>query len=36
MREGKVKGELIDKDIHQDKIMEAIAKGSESEGRVHE
>lgn len=36
MREGKVKGELIDKDIHQDKIMEAIAKGSESEGMVHE
>lgn len=36
MREGKVKGELIDKDIHQDKIMEAIAKGSESEGKVHE
>ncbi|MCI8661028.1 MAG: sugar ABC transporter ATP-binding protein [Lachnospiraceae bacterium] len=36
MREGKVKGELIDKDIHQDKIMEAIAKGSESEGMIHE
>ena len=36
MREGKVKGELIDKDIHQDKIMEAIAKGSESEGKAHE
>ena len=36
MREGKVKGELTDKEIHQDKIMEAIAKGSESEGSVHE
>ncbi len=36
MREGKVAGELVDKDIHQDKIMEAIAKGSESEGKVHE
>ncbi len=36
MREGKVAGELVDQDIHQDKIMEAIAKGSESEGRVHE
>lgn len=36
MREGKVRGELIDQDIHQDKIMEAIAKGSESEGSVHE
>ena len=36
MREGKVKGELIDKDLHQDKIMEAIAKGSESEGKAHE
>lgn len=36
MREGKVKGELTDKDIHQDKIMEAIAKGSESEGKAHE
>ncbi len=36
MREGKVAGKLVDQDIHQDKIMEAIAKGSESEGRVHE
>lgn len=36
MREGKVAGELVDQDIHQDKIMEAIAKGSESEGRIHE
>ena len=36
MREGKVTRELVDKEIHQDKIMEAIAKGSESEGRVHE
>ena len=36
MREGKVTRELVDKEIHQDKIMEAIAKGSESEGRLHE
>ena len=36
MREGKVTRELVDKEIHQAKIMEAIAKGSESEGRVHE
>ena len=36
MRERKVTRELVDKEIHQDKIMEAIAKGSESEGRVHE
>lgn len=35
MRDGKAAGELIDKDIDQDKIMETIAKGSESEGRVH-
>lgn len=31
MRDGKVSGEVIDKDINQDKIMELIAKGSESE-----
>ena len=36
MREGKVTRELVDKEIHQDKIMEAIAKGSESEGKAHE
>ncbi len=36
MRDGKAAGELIDKEIHQDKIMETIAKGSESEGRSHE
>ena len=35
MRDGKAAGQLIDKDIDQDKIMETIAKGSESEGRVH-
>ena len=32
MRDGKVNGELIDKDINQDKIMELIAKGSEEVG----
>lgn len=31
MRDGKAVGELIDGDINQDKIMELIAKGSESE-----
>lgn len=34
MRDGKVIGEVIDQDIHQDKIMELIAQGSESEGMV--
>ncbi len=33
MRDGRAVGEVIDKDINQDKIMELIAKGSESEGR---
>ena len=33
MRDGKAVGEVIDKDINQDKIMELIAKGSESEER---
>lgn len=36
MRDGKAVGEVIDKDIHQDKIMELIAKGSEREGKAHE
>lgn len=31
MRDGRAVGEIIDKDINQDKIMELIAKGSESE-----
>lgn len=33
MRDGRAVGEVIDTDIHQDKIMELIAKGSESEGK---
>ena len=33
MRDGRAVGEVIDKDINQDKIMELIAKGSESEGK---
>ncbi len=33
MRDGKAVGEVIDKDINQNKIMELIAKGSESEGK---
>ncbi len=33
MREGKAVGEVIDTDINQNKIMELIAKGSESEGK---
>ena len=33
MRDGRAVGEVIDKDINQDKIMELIAKGSESEER---
>ena len=33
MRDGRAVGEIIDKDINQDKIMELIAKGSESEGK---
>lgn len=36
MRDGKAVGEVIDKDIHQDKIMELIAKGSERGGKAHE
>lgn len=36
MRDGKAVGGVIDKDIHQDKIMELIAKGSEREGKAHE
>ena len=36
MRDGKVAGEVIDQDINQNKIMELIAKGSESEGKKHE
>ena len=31
MRDGKAVGEVIDQDINQNKIMELIAKGSESE-----
>ena len=33
MRDGRAVGEVIDKDINQNKIMELIAKGSESEGK---
>lgn len=33
MRDGRAVGEVIDTDINQDKIMELIAKGSESEGK---
>ena len=33
MRDGRAVGEVIDKHINQDKIMELIAKGSESEER---
>lgn len=36
MRDGKAVGGVIDKDIHQDKIMELIAKGSERGGKAHE
>ncbi len=36
MRDGKAVGEVIDKDINQDKIMELIAKGSERGGKAHE
>lgn len=36
MREGKVVDELSGDDISRNKIMEAIAKGSESEGKGHE
>lgn len=32
MRDGKAVGEVVDADINQDKIMELIAKGGESEG----
>lgn len=33
MRDGRAVGEVIDTDINQNKIMELIAKGSESEGK---
>lgn len=36
MREGRAVGEVINEDINQNKIMELIAKGSESEGNTHE
>ncbi len=36
MRDGKAVGEVIDADINQNKIMELIAKGSESEGKKHD
>ena len=36
MREGRAVGEVINDDINQNKIMELIAKGSESEGNTHE
>ncbi len=36
MRDGRAVGEVIDKDINQNKIMELIAKGSESEGMKHD
>ena len=36
MRDGKAVGELIDGDINQDKIMELIAKGSESEEKKND
>ena len=36
MREGRVIGELTGDQISQDKVMETIAKGSESEGKTHE
>ena len=36
MRDGRAVGVVIDKDINQNKIMELIAKGSESEGMKHD
>lgn len=36
MREGRVIGELAGDQISQDKVMETIARGSESEGKTHE
>jgi len=36
MREGRVIGELTGDQISQDKVMETIARGSESEGKTHE
>ena len=36
MREGRVIGELAGDQISQDKVMETIARGSESEGKSHE
>ena len=36
MREGRVIGELAGDQISQDKVMETIARGSESEGKAHE
>ena len=36
MREGRVIGELAGGQISQDKVMETIARGSESEGKTHE
>ena len=36
MREGRVIGELAGDQIRQDKVMETIARGSESEGKTHE
>ena len=35
MRDGKAVGEVIDTAIDQTKIMELIAKGSESEGTIN-
>lgn len=35
MRDGKAVGEVVDTDINQNKIMELIAKGSESEVKMH-
>ena len=36
MREGKVIDELVGDNISQDRVMETIARGSESEGKAHE
>lgn len=36
MRKGRVIGELAGDQISQDKVMETIARGSESEGKTHE
>ena len=35
MKDGKAVGEVVDTDINQNKIMELIAKGSESEVKMH-